>query len=849
MLEAKSGTGKTAVFSIIALEKLDLQKGLQTIILTPTREIAAQVCDVIKLIGCSYEGILIIHISTFCFYSLSSVYNFKCCFFTGLQVEVVMGGLPVQDDIAKFKKKVHILVGSPGRLRQLVQEKHVTVTSVRLLVLDEADRLVDKSFVADINYIFSSLPQEKQVIMSSATYTEKAKEAISKYLRGAQHICPDTDSVLLGIEQRIILVKYNVNIVKQTNFRFQELLKILSRKPFKQCIVFCNYQTRVAEVGKMLKKEKWPAEQLYGQQNQTDRLEALKTLQDYGCRILVSTDLAARGIDASNVDLVINFEPPFEWQTYLHRIGRAGRFGSYGVAVTLLSEGQEENKFKTMLEEIKGSINLKEFWDDETFVADVNLNMTNFTQLELNTPEIVNGNGQIFQNFWDTLTSPSKKDSKEIESFETLGSINEMKEIGIKSFSDLLNSFNMHEPNNNINEESPYQCLSLPDIPTAEYCAIINNIHTKTDMSVKDIIVDEKCQRQDEDNAVDINNEILNATFKELNINPKLASMADNNIERLDNLEKEDNINNEYELQYFKLTEVLHRAQLSGLFESSQDRKSINSQLSLGTEEDNTGRIDDLQNQNNDYKTFDFEDREIQDAMRAAGLPTAFSSTKHTTSHRKRFYKANKKFIENRTCRTLSSNSSKQNNICYNDFHNSDTNEIAGAYGVSLNDPVNEYSIPLEFNEPNKANHFRHKNKPNCFNNTSQNKFDYNHIFTNPLQSSNVDDYVVKDNVCSNTSQYHRSETIEYTLDPIEQNNSNTSLYGLTTKYGKQDDAHNATGPSNPKYSKETSDEDTESDSHDEPTLPLEYVNWYKTLKHRTLQVQLAVYVDELSKL
>ncbi|XP_026325190.1 probable ATP-dependent RNA helicase DDX20 [Hyposmocoma kahamanoa] len=175
ILEAKSGTGKTAVFSIIALEKLDLQKGLQTIVLTPTREIAAQVCDVIKQIGCSYEG---------------------------LQVEVVMGGLPVQDDVAKFKKKVHILVGSPGRLRQLVQEKYVSVTSVRLIVFDEADKLVDKSFVADINYIFSSLPQEKQVIMSSATYPEKAREAINKYLQGAQHICPDTDSILLGIEQR-----------------------------------------------------------------------------------------------------------------------------------------------------------------------------------------------------------------------------------------------------------------------------------------------------------------------------------------------------------------------------------------------------------------------------------------------------------------------------------------------------------------------------------------------------------------------------------------------------------------------------------------------------------------------
>lgn len=765
-----------------------------------------------------------------------------------------MGGLPVQDDVAKFKKKVHVLVGSPGRLRQLVQEKYVSVTSVRLIVFDEADKLVDKSFVADINYIFSSLPQEKQVIMSSATYPEKAREAISKYLQGAQHICPDTDSILLGIEQRVIFVKHNVNIVKQTKFRFEELLKILSRKPFKQSLVFCNYQTRVAEVGKMLKKEKWPAEQLYGQQNQTDRLEALKTLQDYGCRILVSTDLAARGIDASNVDLVINFEPPFEWQTYLHRIGRAGRFGSYGIAVTILSKGQEENKFKTMLSEIKGSINLKEFWDDETFVADVNSNMTNFTQIELKPHETENDKEQIFQTLWDTLTSPSKVDPEEIEHFETVCPFKETKEIGIKPFSDLLNSFSIHEPNNNINEEIPYQCLSLPDIPTAKYRAIINNIHTKTD-SAKHIIV-ENCQRGEKQDEYDfdINNETLNVNLKELNIHPKLTlATAENNI-GLDNLQNDDNINNDYKLEYLQLTEALHGAQLPEVLGSSLDTNSLNSK-SLATVEDNIERKDHIQNQNNGYKTFGFEDPEVSDALRAAGLPTAFSSKKHKTSNKTRIYKTkNKMFIEN-TPWPLSSKTFNQKNIFDNNVHNSDTGEIGFTCGVTVthsyrNDSVNEYSKTLEFNEPNTSNYFRNKNEHNCFNNTiCPNKFDYKHTFTNPLQSSDVDEYIPKDNMCDNTSQYQRSKKNGNTQAPVKQHEGNTTLYGWTTKYERQDDTHQTNGPSKPECSKKTSDDDTENDSSDESTLSPEYVNWYKTLKYRTLQVQLAVYVDELSKL
>ncbi|XP_072947275.1 probable ATP-dependent RNA helicase DDX20 [Epargyreus clarus] len=413
LLEAKSGTGKTAVFSIIALEKLDFCKGLQVVILTPTREIAAQVCDVLKEIGSPYED---------------------------LNIEVVMGGLPYQEDIGKFKKTVHIVVGSPGRLKHLIQNKHIDTSAVRLLVLDEADKLMEKNFQTDIQFIHSALPKQKQVIMSSATYSDSSKSLINNYVHNANHVCPDSDSILLGIEQKVTFVKYNDNIVRHTKDRFKELLNILVQIPFKQCLVFCNYQVRVSEVHKLLKKEKWPSQQLYGQQEQVDRLDALKTLQQYKCRILVSTDLAARGIDASNIDLVINFEPPYEWQTYLHRIGRAGRYGSYGLAVTILSEGREQLKFKDMFKSMELRINMHNLWTGEDFIQDNSNIPPEPSNTPAENPACSNFSEEVNREaMWAMLNN--KSENVGIESFENLCITQKETETSkIEAFSDLISS-------------------------------------------------------------------------------------------------------------------------------------------------------------------------------------------------------------------------------------------------------------------------------------------------------------------------------------------------------------------------------------------------------------------------
>ncbi|CAH2091074.1 unnamed protein product [Euphydryas editha] len=453
ILEAKSGTGKTAVFTIIALENLDLDKDLQVIVLAPTREIAAQICDVFKQIGCKYDG---------------------------LCVEVVMGGMPIQDDIRKFKEnKVHVLVASPGRLKHLIYDKHINTSSVRLLILDEADKLMEKSFLPDIKFIHSVLPTQKQVILSSATYPRNSKELINQFVHGAQHICPSSDCILLGVEQKVTFVKYHDNIVKQIENRLTELLKILTKKEFKQCLIFCNYQSRVEELHKMLSREKWPAEQLYGKQEQNDRLDAIKTLQEYKCRLLITTDLAARGIDASNVDLVINFEPPFEWQTYLHRIGRAGRYGSYGMAVTILCEGREKKSFLKILKSLKIPINLTLLWSEDIANENIDEELTDLTTSST-TSEISEDKNYI--ELWQNLcqNEDTQDINENLESFDDLfKSFQELEsnENDVMSFSDLLTSFNNnHTSNLDKSLVCQYKCLNIPNKVPKHYFKRLNDL-------------------------------------------------------------------------------------------------------------------------------------------------------------------------------------------------------------------------------------------------------------------------------------------------------------------------------------------------------------------------------------
>nr|CAD7398066.1 unnamed protein product [Timema cristinae] len=328
VMQAKSGTGKTCVFTILALEMLINTPSLQVLVLAPTREIAVQITHVIRDIG-------------------------QCI--KGLKVESFIGGLPYHEDVKKAEG-CQIAVGAPGRIKHLIEAGCMKTDLVRLFVMDEADKLMDDTFVKDINYIFWKLPDNKQMIAASATYPNSLEKAVSCYMRTPTHVSPNYDGpVLLGLRQFVMVVPAHTNVAAQVKIKIERLMELLSSVTFQQCVVFSNYQTRAESICNRLNANGWPAMSITGSQDQYARLKAITCLREFRCRVLLSTDLTSRGIDAENVNLIVNFDVPYSGTTYLHRIGRAGRYGSHGISITLVAESKELLEFQQMLGSIGGN--------------------------------------------------------------------------------------------------------------------------------------------------------------------------------------------------------------------------------------------------------------------------------------------------------------------------------------------------------------------------------------------------------------------------------------------------------------------------------------------------------------
>ncbi|XP_035676381.1 probable ATP-dependent RNA helicase DDX20 [Branchiostoma floridae] len=331
IVQAKSGTGKTCVFAVIALESLVLETfSTQVLVLAPTREIAVQIHDVVVSIGQAMSGL-------------------KC--------HVFIGGLPVHEDKQRLRK-CHVAIGSPGRIKQLIELGVLKTTSIRLFVLDEADKLLETgSFQEQINWIYSSLPDNKQMVALSATYPESLAHHLQVYMRDPTFVRLDIqDLSLKGIKQFYSVISQQSSMSKAFQAKTDQLIKLLSRVPFHQCLVFSNDQGRAQSLCKDLNSKGWPTAYIAGSQEQTERLNAMSQLRNFQCRVLVSTDLTARGIDAEKVNLVVNLDVPQDWETYMHRIGRAGRFGTQGAAVTLVYSGKEESRLEIITKHCRLSL-------------------------------------------------------------------------------------------------------------------------------------------------------------------------------------------------------------------------------------------------------------------------------------------------------------------------------------------------------------------------------------------------------------------------------------------------------------------------------------------------------------
>ncbi|CAG8562187.1 12879_t:CDS:10 [Acaulospora colombiana] len=323
--QAKSGTGKTIVFGIISLEILDLSKlRPQVLILAPTREIAVQTKEVICNIG---------------------------RYLNGLECHVFIGGLPVEEDFQKLRK-CHIAIGSPdillieeistGRIGLLLSNKHMVADDIKLLVLDEADKLMERNFVAQLKKINSRLPQIKQVLSFSATYDKALLKTLGKFVQNPHYIMLSEGTPSLeGVLQYFQMVRTldTDNAVEKFKFyeeKFKKLADLLSRVPFYQCIVFLNHRGRAIDLANYLTSQGWMALNISGGLDQKTRLETMSKARSFQIRVLVCSDLIARGIDIDRVNLVVNLDMPKDAETYLHRVGRTGRYGTHGLAISFV---------------------------------------------------------------------------------------------------------------------------------------------------------------------------------------------------------------------------------------------------------------------------------------------------------------------------------------------------------------------------------------------------------------------------------------------------------------------------------------------------------------------------------
>lgn len=302
LARAKNGTGKTAAFIIPLLEKCNTAKRyIQGLILVPTRELALQTSSVVKEIGKRME----------------------------VQCMVSTGGTSLRDDIMRLYNPVHVLVATPGRVLDLANKRVAELSNCTMVVMDEADKLLSPEFQPIVEELFKFLPAERQILLYSATFPVTVKDFKEKYLPDAHEINLMEELTLKGVTQHYAFVEE-----KQ---KMHCLNTLFSKLQINQAIIFCNSVMRVELLAKKITELGYSCFYIHARMMQSHRNRVFHDFRNGACRCLVSSDLLTRGIDIQSVNVVINFDFPKNSETYLHRIGRSGRFGHLGLALNLIT--------------------------------------------------------------------------------------------------------------------------------------------------------------------------------------------------------------------------------------------------------------------------------------------------------------------------------------------------------------------------------------------------------------------------------------------------------------------------------------------------------------------------------
>mmetsp|Transcript_759 Transcript_759/g.909 ORF Transcript_759/g.909 Transcript_759/m.909 type:complete len:414 (-) Transcript_759:522-1763(-) len=304
--QAQSGTGKTATFAIGCLASVDQKtQECQALILAPTRELACQIQKVVVALGDYMD----------------------------MKVHACVGGTAVRDDIRTLQTGVHIVVGTPGRVNDMITRRALRLDSMKQFFLDEADEMLSRGFKEQIYEIFKFLPEQVQVCLFSATMPLDVLEVTDRFMREPIRILVKKDELTLeGIKQFYIAVE-------REEWKLETLCDLYETLTITQAIIYCNTRRKVDWLQEEMQKRDFTVSCMHGDMDQKERDIIMREFRTGSSRVLITTDLLAPGIDVQQVSLVINFDLPTNRENYIHRIGRSGRFGRKGVAINFLTEG------------------------------------------------------------------------------------------------------------------------------------------------------------------------------------------------------------------------------------------------------------------------------------------------------------------------------------------------------------------------------------------------------------------------------------------------------------------------------------------------------------------------------
>jgi len=341
LCQAKSGMGKTAVFVLTTLQQLDpSEEGMTRVfVLCHTRELAFQI---------------------------SKEYERFSKYMSGVNVGVFFGGMPIKKDIETLKKTTpHIVVGTPGRILDLVRQKALTLKNVKHFILDECDKMLETlDMRKDVQEIFRLTPHQKQVMMFSATMSKEVRPICKKFMQDPLEIFIDDESKLTlhGLKQHYVKVKENE--------KNRKLFELVDELEFNQVIIFVKSIQRCMALSQLLIDQNFPAIAMHRAMTQEERLSKYRAFKNFEKRILVATNLFGRGLDIERVNIVFNYDMPEDSDTYLHRVARAGRFGTKGLAITFVSDENDakvlndvQNRFEVNITELPDEMEISSYME------------------------------------------------------------------------------------------------------------------------------------------------------------------------------------------------------------------------------------------------------------------------------------------------------------------------------------------------------------------------------------------------------------------------------------------------------------------------------------------------------